>query len=320
MDVRSSQKRVRRLQFDVKWPPGHVACYLIEGPEPILVDAAAPGRTDAFRSALSEYGYAPGDIEHLLVTHPHVDHLGEVPTVLEAGDPTVYAPIGVRSRFAGSPDALEARVRRNCTAAGFSGDTLETAVERAVESLDRNVELLPPESVDVWVEHGESVPIGGLDVEGIHLPGHQADHLSYRTELDGDRVLLAGDMGIEPFRPIVMHDGLDDGYPNAFGAFYDALDRMAELDVDLVCPGHGPIHGDLHDVVERDRASLDDRLDRVAGLVADGRATAPAVAEALAGDHGSQYLLPEAMGALAHLETTGRITGESRDGVRRYSA
>ncbi|MCQ4334395.1 MBL fold metallo-hydrolase [Natronomonas sp. F2-12] len=319
MDVRSSQELVHRLSFDVKWPPGHVACYLIEGPEPILVDAAAPGRTEAFRDALATYGYGPGDIEHLLVTHPHVDHIGEVPTVLEASDPTVYAPVGVKSRFDRPADTLEARVRRNCREAGFSGETLETAVGRAVESLERNLELLAPGSVDVWIEPGERLSVGSLDVEGVHLPGHQADHLSYRTDIDGDRVLLAGDMGIEPFRPIVLHEGLDDGYRDAFSAFYGALDRMAELEVDVVYPGHGPVHGDLDWVVDRDRSSLDNRLDQVAALVADGHETTPAVAEAVAGDHGSQYLLPEAMGALAHLEKTGRVTGESRAGVRRYS-
>ena len=42
MESRSTQGRVHRLVFDVDWPPGHVACYLVDGPEPILVDAAAP--------------------------------------------------------------------------------------------------------------------------------------------------------------------------------------------------------------------------------------------------------------------------------------
>lgn len=127
-------------------------------------------------------------------------------------------------------------------------------------------------------------------------------------------------MGIEPFRPIVLHERLDDGYRDAFDAFYRALDRMADLDVDLVYPGHGPIHDDLPGAVERDRSSLDSRLDRVAELVADGQATAAAVAETIAGGHESQYLVPEAMGALAYLEEHGRVTSESQNGVRRYDA
>lgn len=318
MDAQSRQKRIHRLSFDVDWPPGHVACYLIDGPEPILVDAAAPGEADTFQTTLAEHGYAPSDIEHLLITHPHVDHIGEVPTILEAGDPTIYVPSGVQKRFEQDPDALEARVRQNCLDAGFPDEQLEMAVEMTVESLERNSEFLGLEAVDVWMTPERTESIGGLDIESVHLPGHQADHLSYLTSVDDNRVLLAGDMCIQPFRPVLMHDGLDDGYREAFDAFYTALDRMAALDVDRVYPGHGPVHDDLQGVVERDRASLDTRLDRVFELVTEGEDTVPAIASALASNHDSRYLFPEVMSALSYLEAEGRITSEQENSVRRY--
>jgi len=304
MDGRTDE-RVHRLEFDVEWPPGHVACYLVDGPEPILVDAAIPDSGE-FEAALEACGRSPGEIEHLLITHPHVDHIGEVPTVLEAGDPTVYAPTGVAERLRGDPGALEARVRRNCEAAGIGGDTLDAAVSRAVESLERDAELLAPEAIDVALEAGERVAVGDRTVEPIHLPGHQAEHMSYRTDIGGEAVLLAGDMGIEPFRPIAIHDGLDDGYREAFDAFYAALDRMADLDVGRVYPGHGPIHADLAGIVERDRRSLDRRLDSVAELVESGIDSAPEIAAEI-GDDRAVVFLPEVMSALAHLEATGRI-------------
>jgi glyoxylase-like metal-dependent hydrolase (beta-lactamase superfamily II) len=320
MELRNSLERIHRLEFEVDWRPGHVACYLVDDPEPVLVDAALPDHEDAFLDALAGYGYGPGDVEHLLVTHPHVDHVGQVPTVLEAGDPTVYAPAGVRERFAQDPDALEARVRRNCEESGFPDEQTETAVDMAVESLERDSTLLPPEAVDVWIDPGDETAVGGLDVGAVHAPGHQADHLCYPAEVAGESVLLAGDMGIRPFRPVVMHDGLDDGHREAFGAFYAALDRLADLDVDRVYPGHGPVHEDLAGAVERDRESLDERLEEVAELVADGRSTVPGVAMALAGERDVKYLIPETMSALAHLEGEGVIGSELRDGVRHYEA
>jgi glyoxylase-like metal-dependent hydrolase (beta-lactamase superfamily II) len=317
MEIRSTQSHVRRLAFDVDWPPGHVACYLVECPEPVLVDAAAPDHEAAFRAGLRECGYEPGDIEHVLVTHPHVDHIGQVPTVLSEGDPTVYAPAGVRERFARAPGKLESRVRANCTEAGLPAEQRERAVEMAVESLERNSELLDPAAVDVWIEPGDATAAGSLTDEAVHTPGHQADHLGYRTEIDGEAVLLSGDMCIEPFRPVVLHDGLDDGYREGFEAFYTGLDRLA-LDADRVYPGHGPVHDDLDGVLERDRRSLDDRLESVRDLVAEGRSTVPGVATALAGDRNVEYLVPEAMSALAHLDANGETTSELVDGVRHY--
>lgn len=119
--------RVRRVEFGMEWPPGHVAAYLLDADE-------------------------PADIEHVLLTHPHVDHIGQVQTVIDEGDPEVYAP------------------------------------------------------------------------------GHQADHLCYATGIGTERALLAGDMVIEPFRAVALHDGIDDGYRDAFAAFFAALDRLAELE------------------------------------------------------------------------------------------
>jgi len=318
MELRNDADRIHRLEFDVEWRPGHVACYLVDGPEPVLVDAALPDHEAAFRDALADHGYAPADVEHVLVTHPHVDHVGQVPTVLEAGDPTVYAPVGVRERFARDPAGLERRVRANCEAAGFPDDRLEDAVDMAVESLERDSALLPPEAVDVWVDPGDRTAVGHLDVGAVHVPGHQADHLAYPAETDGESVLLAGDMGIQSFRPVVMHDGLDDGHREAFDAFYTALDRLAALDIDRVCPGHGPVHDELGGAVERHRESLDDRLSEVADLVADGFSTVPGVAMALAGERDVRYLIPETMSALAHLDREGDVSSELRDGVRHY--
>lgn len=312
---------VRRIEFPVEWPPGHVAAYLLDAGEVILVDAGMPGEAATFRDALAEHGYGPGDVDHLVITHPHVDHVGQVPTVLHAGDPTVYAPAGVRERFGRDPDALARRVRANAREAGLDDDGIEDAVEMAVGSLERDRGLLPPDAVDVWIEGGDRPTVGPLTVEAVHAPGHQADHLCFAADLGGERALLSGDMAVEPFRSVALHDGMDDGHREAFGAFYRALDRLAALDPDRVYPGHGPVHGAYRETLTRDRESLDRRLETVAAAVEDGPRTAAGLSAVLAGEDGRgvQYVLPEAAGALARLDDGGRVASELEDGVRRYS-
>ena len=315
---------LHRVEFDVDWPPGHVACYLLDGPEPILVDAGMPGSPDdhdrerTLREGLAAAGVVPADVAHLLVTHPHVDHIGQVPTVLEAGDPTVYAPAGVRERFAGDADALAERVERNAAAAGITGGALEEAVGMAVRSLERDRELLPPSAVDRWVEPGEPFEVGGRTVEPTHTPGHQADHLVYRTDVDGESVLFAGDTVMEPFRAVAIHDGLDDGVFEAFDAFYAALDRLDRLDVDRVHPGHGAGHRRFEATVERDRGSLDRRLDAVERILSGDARTIPEVTARVAGDRPARYVLPEVYAAVVHLASVGRVTASVEDGVRHY--
>jgi glyoxylase-like metal-dependent hydrolase (beta-lactamase superfamily II) len=325
--LRAGTESVGRVEFEVEFPPGHVACYVVDAGVPVLVDAGMPdergvgGHGQAFREGLSRYGYDVGDIEHLVVTHPHVDHIGQVPAVLEAAGPTVHAPVGVRERFARDAEALADRVRVNASAAGLSGEQLGDAVEMARESLERDRSLLPPTAVDHWVDPGETFTVGDLDLTATHTPGHQADHLVYAADVDGERALLSGDAGIQPFRPVVIHDGLDDGHREAFAAFRRGLDRLDALDPtpDHVYPGHGPVHDGLVGVVERDRGSLERRLDGVREQVANGVRTVPGVAMGIAGDDRSvRYLLPEAMSALAHLESEGEVVATVEDGVRCY--
>lgn len=315
----SRSTSVRRIEFTMEWPPGHVACYLLDCEEPVLVDAGIAADESVFRDGLRAAGYDVSDVEHLVVTHPHVDHIGQVPTVLEEADPTVYAPAGVGERLRSDPEALGERVRANARAAAITGDQLDEAVEMAVESLRRNATLLPPDAVDVWVDPGR-VEIGPRSVEAIHVPGHQADHLCFRADLDGESALFAGDMALQPFRAVALHDGLDDGVRESFAAFYTALDRLSELDVDRVYPGHGPVHDEFARVVERDRESLDRRLDDVFELLEEGVRTVPGIAASLAGDRPIRYLVPETMGALAHLEARGRATVTVEDHVRYYEA
>lgn len=311
---------VHRVEFAVDWPPGHVACYLLDIEEPVLVDAGTPqglasGNEEAtFRAGLADAGIEPADIEHLVVTHPHVDHVGQVPTVIAEADPTVYAPVGVRERFARDADALADRVRANASAYGLSGETLDREVAAAVESLERDRDLLPPERVDEWLEPGP-VELGPVDATAVHTPGHQADHLAYLVD---DSVLLSGDTVMAPFRPVLLHDGMDDDHPAAFPGAFAALDRLAEFVPDRVYPGHGEVHDRFEEILERDRQKLTARLDRVERLVAEGHDTLDSVAAALTPSVETRRMYSETMSALSHLEREGRIDRATADGVRRF--
>lgn len=310
---------VSRLEFPVDWPPGHVAAYLLTGEEPVLIDsgmAGEPGR-ETLLEALDEHGYPPAEIEHLVLTHPHVDHLGQAATVIEAGDPTVYAPAGVERRFSRDTDDLARAVTRNATAAGLSGDLRDSVVERATESLRRDRSLLPSDAVDAWVEDGQTVEIGDVTLRAIHTPGHQADHLCYETRFDDERVLFSGDMAIKPFRSVAIHVGLDDGVEESIGAFYRALDRLQGLEIDRVFPGHGPTHREYADSLDRSVASLDRLLETTVESLHNGATTAAEIADRRRGRE-LVYLLPETVGALAHLEADGRVTSHLADGVRHY--
>jgi glyoxylase-like metal-dependent hydrolase (beta-lactamase superfamily II) len=313
---------VHRIEGSVDWPPGNVAAYLVDCAEPILIDAIMSGEDahEELVAGLAEHGYDVDDIEHLVVTHPHVDHIGQVPAILEENDPTVYAPDGIDDRFERDPDELEETVRANARAAGLRGEYLDDAVEMSVESLERDSSLLPLDAVDHWVEGGETVDIGPVTMEAIHTPGHQADHLCFETDIDDETVLFSGDMALSTFRPVAMHTGFDDGYEDAIDAFYTGLDRLAERDVDHVYTGHDEPHRDFEAAIERDRESLDDLLAKTkAELDTEDGKTAVDVAFQRSGNRDIRYLVIETASAVRTLAADGEIEVTTEDGIHRYT-
>jgi glyoxylase-like metal-dependent hydrolase (beta-lactamase superfamily II) len=108
--------------------------------------------------------------------------------------------------------------------------------------------------------------LGGLEVvlpvdgdvvgpfEAIGTPGHSADSvclLYQRVLFTGDTVLGAGSVFIAP----------GDG---SLSAYLASLEKLLALDLDAICPGHGPVVADPHAKL---RDYRDHRLEREAKLL-----------------------------------------------------
>lgn len=307
---------VHRIEFEIPWPPWTAYAYFLPTAEPILVDAGAPGEDgwNQLTAGLEAVGYEPEDIEHLLITHPHTDHDGQAATLVERADPTVYAPENVRERLARDPDDLATVVQANATEVGFPDP--EDAVEQAVDSLRRNSNCLPPGAIDVDVDFDSTFTAGDVTFRPVHVPGHQIDQAAFLA--DGD--LFAGDTLIKPFRPAALHVGFDRDCYESIDAFYVGLDRLAELDIDRVYPGHGPVFEDATGAIERAREDLDSLLEECRRLLGTlGESNPYEVTEArIDNPRELDFSLFETMGALSRLERQGVADSELVDDVRRF--
>jgi glyoxylase-like metal-dependent hydrolase (beta-lactamase superfamily II) len=317
---RASPEEMYRLEFSVDWPPGHAAAYLLDCAEPVLFDAGVPGDRGEreLREMLAQRGFEPADVEHLVLTHPHSDHVGQVTTVLEESEPTVYAPAGVRPRLDRPTDDLAAGVRSTAIEAGMSGQRADSAVKNAVNSLMRDRNLLPTEAIDVDLSYGEHYRIAGFDVEVVHTPGHQVDHACFQVGgTDGD-LLVAGDMVISTFRSAALNVGIDDGAYGSVQDFYAAYDRLGGRDVAEVYPGHGPVFTEYEAAIESSVEDLDGMVEHVYETLATMEPETPIeVGKERAGDHLTASLL-DTIGALGYLDDEGRVKYELEDGVRYY--
>ncbi|OIB56832.1 MBL fold metallo-hydrolase [Natrialba sp. SSL1] len=318
-------ERVERLEFSVEWPPNHAAAYLIEGPteERVLVDAGPPGEqaTETMRTQLDGLGVDLEAIDAAVITHPHSDHIGQVPA-LRAANVTVYAPEPALEQVRRDEDDLAARVRETTRSAGYEDEALEREVERARHSLERNRRLLDPDDA-IGFSFNDSFRVGALEFEPIHTPGHQVHHASLATSIGSERVLFSGDALIESFRAGALHVGLDDGAYEAVEAVDAGLERLedetAARPFERVCPGHGPVFTDAAGALADTRAALDSLLESRRDAVATvGPATPLEITEHLYGDLQYPAQLLDTLGALGTLAERGEVAFDWRDGVRYY--
>src|SRR5205814_5874180 len=67
------------------------AGYLVEGPEPVLVETGSQSSVPQLLAALDSLGVGPNDLAGIAVTHIHLDHAGGVGDVARAfPNATIY--------------------------------------------------------------------------------------------------------------------------------------------------------------------------------------------------------------------------------------
>ncbi|SIR73903.1 MBL fold metallo-hydrolase [Natronorubrum thiooxidans] len=310
---------IHRLEFDVPWPPKHVAAYVIDGPEPILIDAGAPGEEAAqtLEAGLERVGYTVADIDHVLVTHPHSDHVGQVPT-LRATGATVHAPAVALERLERDPRTVRSTVREVAMSAGYRGEILADVVDDQLESFRRSSRLLDPEAT-VPIVPDTPVSVGGYDFEPLETPGHETSHLCFESDLEGETALFTGDALIEPFRAGAFDVGLEWGAYDGLERYVTAMDRLEKTTATYGYPGHGPVFEEPRRVVERTRERIETLISETRdALAAIEPATPLAVAEQRVGS--VRYTAPvmDTMATLGALERRGTVAFDLEDGVRRY--
>jgi glyoxylase-like metal-dependent hydrolase (beta-lactamase superfamily II) len=105
-------------------------------------------------------------------------------------------------------------------------------------------------------------------LRAIATPGHSPDHLSFvagRACFTGDAVLGEGSVFVSPG-------------PGALAGYLDALRRLREIPLDVICPGHGP---PVWEPMVKLEEYLAHRLDRERRLIAALEAGKRTVSELL---------------------------------------
>jgi glyoxylase-like metal-dependent hydrolase (beta-lactamase superfamily II) len=290
---------VWQLKLPVPFPLRFVSVYLIEDNHGwTLVDTGYdyPPARAAWEAGAAAVGCDLGwDVDRIVVTHFHPDHIGAARWLHER----TAAPVCMMEReipFArklwNSSDVrpfLEYLIRHG----------MPRAAAGSTAAVVRYPLPLPDEMVPI--HPGEKLAVGEGVVHVIHVPGHADNQIVLHDETRG--ILFAADhllLGITP------NIGLwPESKSNPLASYLKSLESMLGLGADLILPGHGPVFHDLDGRIGELMFHHEERLETMRREISDRPKTPYEVSRIVfrgtLTDHQRCFALAETLAHLDHL-------------------
>lgn len=212
---------------------GMVMLYVLRGSKLALVDTGiATNPIDDVRPGLKSLGLDLSDIDYVLNTHGHHDHLGGNGTLRDHAPNARIHLHGADKPFSESLDFHRTFMTEFLRQFGHE----ELMPERQAvfaKTVSRSV------GVDRVLADGDRVDLGaGLEFTVLHTPGHTPGSVCYY--LESEKLLLTGDS-------IQARGSRTGGWPLYFNSadYRASMNRLLDVPVETMAMGHG-FHAGTH--------------------------------------------------------------------------
>jgi glyoxylase-like metal-dependent hydrolase (beta-lactamase superfamily II) len=329
--ARAADAGIHCLAIPTPFQVGLVNTYLLEDDPLTLVDSGPNSGTalDALERALAERGHRIEDLELIVVSHQHMDHLGLVSILARRSGAEVAALDALAPWAAQYYDGMEADDE-------FAASVM---TEHGIPEDIRLALLAVSQSYRHWgasvqvtrtLAPGSDLCLRDRTLRVLHRPGHSPSDTIFHDARRG--IVLGADHLIKHIssNPLISRpldaplDGGPPPRPHALVTYLQSLRATREMtDVDLILAGHGePVLDHVALIDERFRMH-ERRADKIHRLLAGGPLTAFEIAQSLWGNVAvtQAYLtLSEVLGHADLLVADGRVNEQRDGGVVRFSA
>jgi glyoxylase-like metal-dependent hydrolase (beta-lactamase superfamily II) len=326
--ARARAAGLHRLSIPTPFAVGRVNCYLVEDEPLTLVDCGPnSGKAlDALEQALGEHRRRIEDLERIVVTHQHIDHLGLVDIIARRSGAEVVtldllAPVIEHFQADAERDdeLAEALMLRH----GIPRDVVTAlrAVSRSYRGWGGSTQ------VTRTLRDGETLDFADRRLRVLHRPGHSPSDTVFWDEERG--IALVGDhliahISSNPLisRPLGGKSGdPGDGRPRALLTYLRSMRETREMPLDVLLPGHGDPFCDHVRLIDERFAGHERRAGKIAALLAARPRSAYEIAQEMWGNVAvtQAYLtLSEVLGHVDMLAERGEIAERELGGVVRF--
>jgi glyoxylase-like metal-dependent hydrolase (beta-lactamase superfamily II) len=306
---------------------GRVNCYLIEDEPLTLVDTGPNSGTslDQLETGLAALGHRIEDLELIVLTHQHMDHLGLVGILARRSGARIAAwheLTGYLRHFsaaAAGDDAFAMTLMRRHGVPNNLATALSVgaAAYRAFGSSGE---------VDLPVHDGSRLQFAGRSLTALHRPGHSPSDVilhdpDRRIVIGGDHLLSRISSNPLMSRPLDAAAVGTGQRPRALETYNASLRATRELDAGLVLGGHGPPVTDHVALIDERLRMTDRRARKIAGLLESGPQSAYELATSMWANVAvtqAFLTLSEVLGHLDLLVADGEVVEDDDGGLVRF--
>jgi glyoxylase-like metal-dependent hydrolase (beta-lactamase superfamily II) len=314
---------IHRLALPTPFLVGRVNCYLIEDEPLTLIDTGPnSGKSlDELEQALSLHGRAIEELELIVLTHQHMDHVGLLEILARRSGAEVAAvqPLAPYlenfSRSAAADDEFAQAVMRRH---GVPADvvTVIGSLGAAFRAFGSSGRVTRP------FRDGEELVLRDRTLRVFHRPGHSPTDTIFWDQERG--ILVAGDHLLARIssNPLISRPLSGDARaarPRSLVQYIESMRATRELPAKLVLPGHGEAIVEHASLIDERLQMHARRARRMLSMLAEGPLTAYELALRIWGNVAvtQAYLtLSEVIGHLDLLIRDGRVRERGEDVAR----
>jgi len=139
------------------------ACYMVEGESRVaFIEVGANSSTPRLMAILAQRGWAPEDVEYVIVTHVHLDHAGGAGSLMQLLPNATFLVHPQGARHMAAPGKLEAGVR-----AVYGDEVYDELYGELIPIAEERTQIM---------QEGDKVSLGTRQFSFMDTPGHARHH------------------------------------------------------------------------------------------------------------------------------------------------